>query len=162
MIRSRLLRLMVFAAAVAFTSELLSNSILHMALVSLVPLLQNDPNLTVNVVSQIISVTTGPLLIFAATYFACTRYDLQRQYKTLLIVMFSGAWLGYIIGAIMWLAIALATGVWQAAPNTTLESYYLPFWLPLQFVQSLYKSLHYVFAAFTALAISHIRRPKNQ
>ena len=164
MIRSRLLKLMVSATAVALTSELLSNSILHVAIEEvLVPLLQDvaepaSSSLWFNIVSQMISLITGPLLIFGVIYFADTRYDLQRQYKTLLIVMFTGALLGYIVGATIWTAVALTTGIWQAAPNTTFESYILPIWLPFQFMQSLTKSVSYVFVAFTALAISHIRR----
>ena len=167
MIRSQSLRLMVFVAAVAFTSELLSNSILHVAIKDvLVPLLQevSDPassSLWFNIVSQIISLTTGPVLIFTATYLRRTPYDLRREYKTLIILKFSGALLGYMIGAIIWLGIALVTGIYEAAPNTTLESFYLPFWLPLQTLHSLSKSVHYVFVAFTALAISHIRRSPN-
>ena len=161
-------RLVVFAAAVAFTSELLSNSIVHVVIKeALVPLLQDAADdqasslhLTsqISMVSQIISLTTGPVLIFTATYLRRTPYDLRREYKTLIIMMFSGALLGYMIGAIIWLGIALVTGIWEAAPNTTLESFYLPFWLPLQTLQSLSKSLHYVFVAFTGLAIAHIRR----
>ena len=164
-------RLVVFAAAVAFTSELLSNSIVNVAIKeALVPLLQDAADdrasslrLTsqINVVSQIISLVTGPVLIFTATYLLRTPYDLRREYKSLIIMMFSGALLGYMIGAIIWLGIALVTGIWEAAPNTTLVSYFLPFWLPLQTSYSLSKSLHYVFVAFTALTLSHIRRSRD-
>lgn len=152
---------MVFAAAVAFASEVLLNAIQHIVLSDIIP-----PNieesmawtLQYSLQHLVISLVTGPMLIFTATYFIRTAYDLRREYKVLLVVMFSGAFSGYIVGAATWGWIAVATGIWQAAPNTTLESYYLPFWLPLRVMQSLSKSFGYVFIAFTALAIAYLRR----
>jgi len=145
LVRSPSLRLMVVTLLVAFTSELLSNSVLYY-----IPMLFIRARYYP---LGLLFLVTGPILIFTATYLLYTPHDLRSEYKLLLATMFSGALLGYMIGAIIWNAIALATGLLHIAPNTTLASYY-----PSLLLLSLSNAVHYVFYAFTAAVISHIRR----
>ena len=161
------LRLSAVSAAVAFISELSSNTLAHVVTGMLADLLEHEANpassfLWLNIVYPLVSLITGPMLIFAAAYFFHTCRDPRHEYKGFILMIFGGAYLGYIISATIWLAIALATGISQAAPDTTLESFYLPFWLPVQTLQSLSKSIHYIFVAFTASTLCHLRRSNER
>jgi len=157
------LRLSAVSAAIAFISELSSNTLAHLVTGMLADLLEHEANpassfLWLNIVHPLVSLIAGPILIFAAVYHLHTCHDPRHEYKSFILMIFGGAYLGYIISATTWLAIALATGISQAAPDTTLESFYLPVWLPVRTLQSLSKSVYYVCIAFTASTLRHLRR----
>ena len=94
---------------------------------------------------RIVGFLINPILIFGVTYFLGTSIDLRRHLRHVLVSLFSGAWIGLLLGT---LAGDVATGFsgWHF------------FTFDMLVVDFGFSAIRYVFTAFTTLVISQYQQ----